>query len=133
VNRLVYLLISNKPIRYRKGRSRIAYVGTTSKGIRRIAQSAAYRITQAFDKFRGSTRFDAHVVWTTTKRGPQTKKAAKIWKLLESAIIIRFRQIHGEAPKLNVHGKKLKPKNEFDVFRRVAIDNLIIGFGGVAP
>lgn len=39
--RLVYIAVANKSLRYRYGRSRIVYIGTTKAGASRIAASAA--------------------------------------------------------------------------------------------
>lgn len=41
--KLVYLLIADKRLKYKNGKSRIVYIGTTKKGVARIAQSAASR------------------------------------------------------------------------------------------
>ena len=41
--KLACVLISDKRIVYPNGKSRIAYIGTTKKGIERIAQSVAFR------------------------------------------------------------------------------------------
>lgn len=38
---LVYILVANRPLKYEKGSSRIAYIGRTNKGVSRIAESAA--------------------------------------------------------------------------------------------
>jgi hypothetical protein len=86
--RLVYLLVAHKPIRYGKYRSRIVYVGTTGRGVSRIASSASSRIVQAVDEIRGLQRLDAYVVWARSKRGQQTKQGTHFWKILERAILL---------------------------------------------
>jgi hypothetical protein len=40
-NKLVYIARANKKLRYPWGKSRIAYIGTTKRGARRMASSAA--------------------------------------------------------------------------------------------
>ena len=40
---LVYLLVADKPQRYEWKRSPILYIGTTARGVARIANSAAHR------------------------------------------------------------------------------------------
>jgi len=42
--KLVYILLAPKPQKYPRGRSRIMYVGTTEKGISRIAGSVSNKI-----------------------------------------------------------------------------------------
>ncbi len=42
-NKLVYVARANKRIKYPLAHSRIAYIGTTQKGARRIASSAAWK------------------------------------------------------------------------------------------
>jgi|CXWL01.1.fsa_nt_gi hypothetical protein len=126
IDRLVYLLVANKPIRYGKEYSRIVYIGTTKTGIKRIAGSASKRIRQAVDeRIVGLRRLDAFVVWARTKRGPQTKKGQKLWGILERALLIRFCDKHGERPRLNGTGHNMKEKGEFNVFRKVTIDKII--------
>lgn len=42
-DKLVYLVVADKKIKYPTGRSRIVYIGNTKNGANRIAQSAATR------------------------------------------------------------------------------------------
>ena len=125
--RLVYLLVANRPVRYGKASSRIVYIGTTAKGVLRIASSASKRIQQANTErlLRGLQRLDAHVVWARTKRGPQTKKGKSLWLILERALLMRFREQYGKPPLMNGTGQRMKERNEFDVFRRATIDRII--------
>lgn len=41
--RLCYVIVADKRQRYKKGRSGIVYIGTTTKGVGRLASSAANR------------------------------------------------------------------------------------------
>ncbi len=41
VQKLVYILVVNRPIKYENDYSRIVYIGTTEQGIKRIAGSAS--------------------------------------------------------------------------------------------
>lgn len=47
--KLVYVIQAQKPLKYPWGRSRIAYIGTTKKGIARFAQSAAAKADDVLD------------------------------------------------------------------------------------
>ena len=124
VTRLVYLLISNKPFKIGRDYSRIIYIGTTEKGVRRIAGSASRQIEQAITKrvVPGLRRIDAYVVWAKTRRG---RPAVKEWYILERALLIRFFFKYGKPPPLNGTGHKMKERNEFKVFTRRTIDRII--------
>lgn len=126
--RLVYLLVANKPLPYDKDYSRIVYVGTTGKGIRRIAASASKNIVDAGQRLTSIKRLDAYVVWAKSKKGPQTKKGAKHWSILERAFLMRFRNMYGSPPLMNGTGQRMKERNEFDVYSRSTIDRIILRY-----
>ena len=129
VRHLVYLLVANRPIRYGRKYSRIIYVGTTERGVRRIASSASKRIQQAVDTkvLRGLRRLEAYVVWAKTRSGLHpTKKSQNLWRVLERAILIKFCNMHGgQRPRLNETGHKMKDKGEFNIFREKRIGRII--------
>jgi len=124
VRRLVYFLVANRPVRYKKGYSRIVYIGTTERGVRRIAASASYHITAA-GELKGIRRLDAYVIWVKSKQGPQKKKGRTHWELLERAMLLSFRKSYGNPPRLNQTGHKMKERNEFDTFSRRTINRVI--------
>src|SRR5436309_3760037 len=94
--RMVYLLIANKPYRYRSGRrSRIIYIGTTRKGAHRPATSAVDKANEAFGELRGVKEINVHIA---SCRG---RKALRTWEHLESALLASFRELHWELPKYN--------------------------------
>jgi hypothetical protein len=105
-NRLVYLLIADKRLKYKDGKSRIAYIGTTEKGVERIAQSVAFR-ADAILRLRGVRSFHARIVTC----GP--RQCVETWKKLERALILRFRERFGAVPKCNSHGKKSREPMNF--------------------
>src|SRR5258708_2959669 len=76
-DRMVYILASNKDFKYRNGRSRIIYIGTTKKGAGRPAASAVNMASQAFGKLRGVKTIDVHIATCRPRRNLQT------WKHLE--------------------------------------------------
>jgi len=127
VDRLVYLLVANRPFKWGNSYTRIAYIGTTEKGLSRIAYSAAKRIQQAVETriVPGLAQPDAYVVWARPKPGPQTRHGTKYWHILERALLIAFCKEYGEPPVLNSTGQRMRERNEFDVFRRKTIDRII--------
>ena len=108
--KLVYILVADKSQKYRYGRSRIVYIGTTEKGASRIASSAAFRGEQAFINLRGVKEIQAHVI------GCRPRQGVEIWKKLEIAAILAFRQEYGDIPKLNKIGKRRKIGDAFAYF-----------------
>lgn len=96
--KLSYVICADKKLHYEKGRSRIAYIGTTKNGIDRFAQSAAGRSDDIFDLW-GVERFTVHVVTCT----PRQK--VKSWHKLERALLLTFKDKFGEIPRANIQGK----------------------------
>lgn len=117
-SKLVYVLVADKRIKYEKGKSRIAYIGTTKNGVARIAQSVASRANDILS-LHGVRTFHARVV--TCK--PRQKVAT--WKKLERALLLEFRELFGEVPRCNSHGKKIKETDEFVFFGRAGVKNVI--------
>ena len=117
-NKLVYVLVADKRIKYSGGKSRIAYIGTTKNGVTRIAQSVAFRADDILS-LHGVRTFHARIV---TCR-PRQKVAT--WRILERAFLLCFRERFGEVPKFNSRGKKMKVTDEFRYFRRAGVDSVI--------
>jgi hypothetical protein len=103
--KLVYVACANKRIRYTYGSSKILYFGTTKAGARRIASSAASKAEKFLENY-GVKELKFHVITSNAIPG------LKSWRLVERALIIRFREIHGEPPKGNIVGKHMKWKDE---------------------
>ena len=72
--KLVYVLVADKRLRYPKGRSRIAYIGTTKKGVTRIAQSVAKRAEDILS-LHGVRTFHARVVVPPSPAGAHVAQA----------------------------------------------------------
>lgn len=104
--KLIYILVCNKKRRYRKGLSRVVYIGRTEKGIARIAKSAAYRADKIFGK-QGVTTFEARVVTFRKRRGEESRKK------LERAFLLAFKAMHGELPLCNEQLKRKRTTDEF--------------------
>jgi hypothetical protein len=116
--KLVYVLIADKRIKYKSGKSRIAYIGTTKKGVARIAQSVAARADDILS-LRGVRSFHARIVTCNARQHVTT------WGKLERGLLLCFREHYGEVPKCNSHGRKMKVTDEFYYFAKKAIVNII--------
>jgi hypothetical protein len=117
-NKLVYILVADKRLKYQNGKSRIAYIGTTKKGVARIAQSVAARADDILS-LHGVRSFHARIVTCKPRRNVET------WKKLERALLLKFRERFGEVPKCNSHGKNMKAKDEFRIFGEGGVNNVI--------
>ncbi len=120
--KLCYVVTANKVVRYPKGRSRIVYIGTTERGIERLANSAAYRAPNILGSA-GIVHFDVHVVTCGTRQHVKT------WRKLERALLLSFRSAHGAPPLSNVHGVKMRETNEFHYFSRGRIRHVLEDLG----
>jgi hypothetical protein len=116
--KLVYLLIADKRLNYKSGKSRIAYIGTTKKGVARIAQSAAARADDILS-LRGVRTFHARIVTCNPRQNVKT------WMKLERGLLLCFRQRFGEVPQCNSHGKRMKETDEFYYFAKKGVMNVI--------
>jgi hypothetical protein len=106
---LVYILAVNWPHKYKKGRSKIVYIGTTKVGISRIAASVAYRAKSILHEF-GVKRIAAFVLTYNQSSG------TKMWLKLERATLMTFKGKYGSVPYLNKHGKNYKSRRVFHYF-----------------
>lgn len=117
--RLVYVICADRKLRYENGKySHIAYIGTTKKGLARVAGSAAYRAEDILWS-RGVQSFDVRLVTCPGSNGIRS------WCRLERAMIIAFREMFGEIPLCNVQGSGFEEHREFITFRRSRIDQII--------
>ena len=116
--RLVYVICADRKLRYQDGYSHIAYIGTTKKGLARVAGSAAYRAEDVLWSH-GVQSFDIRLV---TCRG---RNGIRSWCRLERGMIIAFREMFGEIPLCNTQGSGFEEQREFVTFRRSRIDQII--------
>ena len=117
-SKLVYLLVADKKLKYKLGKSRIAYIGTTKKGVARIAQSVAARAEDILS-LHGVRTFHARIVTCRPRQRVAT------WKKLERALLLSFRDRFGEVPKCNSQGAKMKRTDELNYFARARLANVI--------
>jgi hypothetical protein len=109
--RLCYVIVADKRQRYAKGRSAIVYIGTTTKGNGRLASAAAHRAPGILG-LRGVRSFTVRVV------SCQSRQHVKTWSKLERGLLLVFKEKYGEVPRCNSHGKAMKPRDEFEYFKR---------------
>ena len=117
-DKMVYILTANKSHKYRNGRSRILYIGTTKKGGNRPAASAVNKASEAFYKLHGVKTIDVHVVTCAPRKAMQT------WKRLESALLDVFRNRYFQLPKYN----KVRPAARQGLFSTKALDKIVNRF-----
>ena len=122
--KIVYLLSAASPIKYKGGRSRIVYVGTTKKGVGRIAGSAAARAEDILST-RGLKVVNVFVASRSSRAGLAT------WRCLEDALLAAFLASYHEPPMCNAQGKKKKWNEELDrLFKWKAINKVLASFDG---
>ena len=108
--KLVYVAVANKSRKYPFGyRSPILYIGTTKKGARRIAQSAAARAEALLDDH-GIKQISFHIIRCTPLRNVKT------WVKLERALLLAFKHRYGSVPVANSSGKKARWRDELEYF-----------------
>ena len=117
-HKLVYVARANKRVKYRSGSSRIVYIGTTKAGAKRIAQSAASKADNLL-QIHGIKTLDFFTVVCSPVPGLQS------WKLLERALILRFRERFGDPPMSNIIGRKMKWDDELKYFTHKKLDEII--------
>jgi hypothetical protein len=116
--KLVYVIIASKSLKYPWGRSCVAYIGTTKKGMARIAQSAAAHADDVLGLF-GVRDFYVRIVTCAPKPNVKT------WVKLERALLLTFRQKYGKLPVRNSKGKSMKYVDEFNYFNRDRLEKIL--------
>jgi len=119
-HKTVYVALADKLVKYDDYglRTRIVYIGETKRGAIRITESAAKRAEMIFQEH-GITKLTFYTVSCTGRRKVST------WTKLESALILRFREIYGKVPLLNDHGKRQKWGDEKKYFTIDKLDKTI--------
>jgi hypothetical protein len=120
--KLVYLIVVKKPLKYKWRRSRIAYIGTTKKGMGRIAQSAAAKARAILYYLHGVREFWVRIITCPPRCN------LKGWEKLERAILLCFRERYGEIPKCNRQGVKIRERDEFEYFKNSRIKDIFAEF-----
>lgn len=120
--KVVYVLTANKKLKYRLGSSAIAYIGTTKKGVLRIAQSTAAKAEEILGEH-GIKKITARVMTCGVR------KRVKTWVKLERALLLEFRSTYGEVPKFNSQGSHMQWTDELNYFSRSALAKSIERLG----
>jgi hypothetical protein len=120
--KLVYVGRTNKRIRYPWGSSLIAYIGTTKKGAKRIASSAAIKGEKLLYEY-GIKHVEFNVVTCGKVQGVET------WRKLERALLLRFKEQYGLIPRANNAGKKTHWKDERKYFTIDRLDRILDEMG----
>jgi hypothetical protein len=116
--RLVYVIKANKKLKYGSKRSKIAYIGTTKKGISRIASSVAYRANKILN-LHGVKSFTVAIV------SCKGRKHVRTWFRLERALLVKFCEIYDGLPVCNGKGHKMKHKGVWKLFQEHRIQTII--------
>ena len=121
---MVYILVANKPYKYKSGRrSGVIYIGTTGKGAQRPATSAVDKASQAFKELRGVRQIEVHIVTCRGRKGIQ-----RPWEHLESALLVTFKGLYFELPRYNKKKGSVRYPEDVTLFRREALRKLILQF-----
>jgi len=121
-DRIVYLLVGKKPFRYKSGRSRIAYIGTSKRGAKRIAGSAAYKAEEVFSKW-GSKEMEVYIASCEARPGLPT------WEYLERALLAEFSNYYKQLPFCNKQGENYKFDEKLHkMFKQKRIYRLLMRF-----
>jgi hypothetical protein len=116
--KLAYMICADRKIKYKDGRSRIVYIGTTKKGINRFSQSAATRFDSVF-QLKKIDRFMVYIVTCTPRQHVKT------WHKLERALLLVFKEMFGTVPECNSHGKNYSWRGEDLLFARSRLETII--------
>jgi hypothetical protein len=112
--KLCYILVASRKLQYPKGRSCIAYIGTTKKGLSRVAGSVAHRADSVLRR-PGINSFEAHIVTTPPRQKVRT------WLRLEGCLLTAFYEHFGALPKCN--DKNGRP--DWTRYRKQKIERII--------
>ncbi len=116
--KLVYVLVGNKPKKYGNRRSRIVYIGTTRKGVDRVLGSVASKARQALADH-GTKRIDVYVFTA------RPRKHVAMWRKLEQALLLSFKDAYGCVPRYNTHGKNMEWTDQEDYLSAAGVKSVI--------
>jgi hypothetical protein len=117
-DRLAYAMIADKKFNYPKGRSALAYIGTTKKGIFRMTSSIAERANEIL-RLHGVQSFTVRII-TCNRR-----KHVKMWFKLEHALLVAFRELYGAPPRANDQTDGKNAGTVFNYFSRRRIKRVL--------
>jgi len=118
VEKLAYVLAANRAQNYGRKKSRIVYIGTTKKGVDRIAGSIAAKARGALD-LHGVTTVEAHVYSCRARRGKM------MWRVLERGLLLSFRERYGCLPLFNKQGQSFDWEEIEPYFSPAGLKNVV--------
>ena len=123
--RLVYIAIANKALNYPYKKSKIVYIGTTKKGVARIASSAAIK-SKALLNDHGINTLRFYVVRCDGKQRVET------WKKLERGLIVSFKHLYGMPPKMNKQGVHMNLGDVLSYFTKSALEKTVEAYSDIS-
>lgn len=117
-DRLVYAMIADKKLTYPNGRSRVAYIGTTKRGVFRITSSIAERANEIL-RLHGVEGFEVRIITCHPRRH------VKMWYRLEHACLVEFRELYGTPPKCNDATDGKQEGTVFNLFARSRVRRVL--------
>jgi hypothetical protein len=121
----VYVFVANRAYKYKAGKdgkSRIVYIGTTSRGLRRVVDSVFDRSTKIFGW--GTHSFDVYIV------SCRRRQRVQMWRKLERALLLAFKELYGRPPKANAEVRKMGGEDAFKYFKRSRLKGILEDLGG---
>jgi hypothetical protein len=118
VENLAYILVADRAQPYGRKKSKIVYIGTTRKGVDRIAGSIAAKARTAL-KLHGVKTVEAHVY---SCRG---RSRVQMWRLLERGLLVAFRERYGRLPEYNRQGESWDWDDVESYFSAAGLKNVI--------
>lgn len=116
--KVVYLICSARPQKYDMGRSRILYIGTTSRGAKRYATSLSHKAIACLRAW-GVRELNIH---TLTPGGDHEDKH---WLTLEGDLLRAFKARYGSVPLKNTAGKNYRISELSGSFTRKRLDSIL--------
>ena len=120
-HRLVYVILASKLFHYKRGDSRIGYIGTTKMGLSRIAASVAARSSVLFG-CHGLTKMSVRIVVCTK---PSKEGNRKSWFILERAMLLVFHEIYGRVPWCNSPKRAPRKHDVWDRLQKGQVQRII--------
>ena len=120
--RFSYIVVANKIVAYRTGRSKVVYIGATDGEIE-SSRLHGRRVNEEILANHDPTHFEAHVVTCKSILRVET------WRKLERALLLTFRDLYGETPLCNRHGAGIQQEDEFSFFTRERVRNVLENLG----
>jgi hypothetical protein len=120
-DKLVYIICTPTPRKYGHRRSRIIYIGTTEKGVRRVSSSIAHKAIDFLKRW-GVKRLDVYLVTCPPRSGTQS------WASLERDLLFTFKMEYGTVPEANKTGKNFTPDDFSGLFHFRRLVKVLRGY-----